>query len=82
MPIYTFFLPLYSFWNFDDFSWGSTRRIETDEENGFNNANNEIFCKDTIPLKTWEEFKNYDLEWRKKQNQSSTRSYSDLIFSD
>jgi chitin synthase len=24
-PIYSVFLPLYSFWSMDDFSWGSTR---------------------------------------------------------
>ncbi len=25
MPIYGFFVPLYSFWHFDDFTWGNTR---------------------------------------------------------
>jgi hypothetical protein len=24
-PIYSLFLPLYSFWSMDDFSWGNTR---------------------------------------------------------
>lgn len=27
MPIFNFFIPLYSFWHFDNFSWGSTRRV-------------------------------------------------------
>lgn len=25
IPAFSFFLPLYSFWKMDDFSWGSTR---------------------------------------------------------
>ena len=27
IPIFSFFLPLYSFWHFDDFSWGNTRIV-------------------------------------------------------
>jgi len=27
MPIFSFFLPLYSFWNMDDFNWGDTRIV-------------------------------------------------------
>ncbi|KAJ3127282.1 hypothetical protein HK098_006556 [Nowakowskiella sp. JEL0407] len=26
-PIFSFYIPLYAFWNFDDFSWGSTRQL-------------------------------------------------------
>ena len=26
-PIYSFFLPVYSFWCMDDFSWGNTRVV-------------------------------------------------------
>ena len=25
IPVFSFFLPLYSFWRMDDFTWGSTR---------------------------------------------------------
>lgn len=27
LPIWNFVLPLYSFWHFDDFSWGDTRKV-------------------------------------------------------
>jgi chitin synthase len=27
IPIFSFFLPLYSFWRMDDFSWGQTRIV-------------------------------------------------------
>jgi chitin synthase len=30
MPIWTIIIPLYSFWKFDDFSWGKTREIDND----------------------------------------------------
>ena len=26
-PVFAFYLPLYSFWHFDDFSWGNTRIV-------------------------------------------------------
>jgi chitin synthase len=29
MPIWTIIIPVYSFWKFDDFSWGKTREINT-----------------------------------------------------
>jgi len=31
LPIYAFILPLYSFWHFDDFSWGNTRKVLGDK---------------------------------------------------
>ena len=27
IPVFSFFLPLYSFWRMDDFSWGATRIV-------------------------------------------------------
>ena len=27
VPVFSFFLPLYSFWKMDDFSWGATRVV-------------------------------------------------------
>ena len=27
IPVFSFFLPLYSFWRMDDFSWGATRVV-------------------------------------------------------
>ncbi|KAI9351366.1 chitin synthase-domain-containing protein [Obelidium mucronatum] len=36
LPVWNFVLPLYSFWHFDDFSWGETRKIEGEIANGGN----------------------------------------------
>ncbi|KAJ3125067.1 Chitin synthase, class 3 [Nowakowskiella sp. JEL0407] len=30
IPIWNFVLPIYAFWNFDDFTWGQTRRTDGD----------------------------------------------------
>jgi len=27
MPVFSFYLPIYAFWHFDDFSWGNTRMV-------------------------------------------------------
>ena len=27
MPLWAFYIPLYSFWHMDDFSWGNTRVV-------------------------------------------------------
>ncbi|KAI8808702.1 family 2 glycosyltransferase [Cladochytrium replicatum] len=32
-PIFSFYLPLYSFWHMDDFSWGSTRVVDAGVSN-------------------------------------------------
>ena len=56
MPIFGFFIPIYSFWHFDDFSWGSTRRLKDQEKNQPNQE--EILDKfpDPLILKTWDEY--------------------------
>ncbi|KAK2807856.1 hypothetical protein FQN50_005245 [Emmonsiellopsis sp. PD_5] len=56
-PIYSFVLPLYSFWNQDNFSWGNTRivigekgdkRVIAVEDEGFDPR--------SIPLQRWDDY--------------------------
>jgi chitin synthase len=57
-PIYSFILPLYSFWKQDDFSWGNTRLIleekgahkivAMDHDNGFDPR--------SVPLMRWDDY--------------------------
>ncbi|CAE6439835.1 unnamed protein product, partial [Rhizoctonia solani] len=56
-PVYSFFLPIYSFWCMDDFSWGNTRLIQNEggkkvvvlpEDEGFDES--------MIPLKKFSEY--------------------------
>ncbi|KAJ3417264.1 hypothetical protein HDV05_005720 [Chytridiales sp. JEL 0842] len=56
MPIYSFYLPLYAFWHFDDFSWGNTRVVVDDLGSRHYDRDEEEFDESVIPLKTWTEY--------------------------
>ncbi|KAL0083036.1 chitin synthase [Phycomyces blakesleeanus] len=53
IPIFSFFIPLYSFWHFDDFSWGNTRVVVGDKTKQIIVTDDEKFDERMIPLKTW-----------------------------
>lgn len=60
-PVYSFFLPIYSFWCMDDFSWGNTRVVVGEGNNKkVIMAEDEKFDESMIPLKkfsgTWKGF--------------------------
>lgn len=51
-PIYSFFLPVYSFWSMDDFSWGNTRVVVGEgKEKTVLTSEGEYFDDSMIPLK-------------------------------
>ncbi|PVU98142.1 hypothetical protein BB559_001769 [Furculomyces boomerangus] len=61
-PLWSFILPIYSFWHFDDFSWGNTRTIQEDKDaakssdkTDFENEMTEFDPK-SIPLMLWPEY--------------------------
>ena len=53
-PIYSVWLPLYSFWSMDDFSWGNTRKVvgEGDKKTVVY-ENDEPFSDNMIPYKSF-----------------------------
>ncbi|PVU87284.1 hypothetical protein BB559_006129 [Furculomyces boomerangus] len=62
-PLWSFYIPIYSFWHFDDFSWGNTRivvgeggkrQLVVSEKEKFNPAE--------IPMRTWSEHESILLE--------------------
>ncbi len=60
IPIFGFFIPIYSFWHFDDFTWGQTRKTTADsnfaeeiEQDGLESGR---FDSAALVLRTWEEF--------------------------
>jgi len=57
MPVFNFYIPLYAFWHFDDFSWGNTRVVLGDNGQMVQVAKEEgeAFDPDSIPTKHWEE---------------------------
>lgn len=56
-PIFSFVLPLYSFWNQDNFSWGNTR-IVVGEKDGKQQVvvDDEGFDPRSIPLQRWDDY--------------------------
>ena len=57
-PIYSFVLPIYSFWKQDDFSWGNTRVVigEKGSKQVIATDDNEGFDPRSIPLQRWDDY--------------------------
>lgn len=56
-PIYSFILPIYSFWNQDNFTWGSTRIVLGESgDKQIIAVEDEGFDPQSIPLQTWDEY--------------------------
>lgn len=56
-PIYSFVLPVYSFWNMDNFTWGNTRVVVG--EKGMKKVvavEDEKFDPRSIPLQRWDDY--------------------------
>lgn len=55
LPIWNFVLPTYSFWKFDDFSWGETRKVGGGDK-GAHGESEGVFDSSQIVMKRWREF--------------------------
>lgn len=56
-PIYSFILPIYSFWNQDNFSWGNTRVVIGEKGNKQVVAvDDEGFDPRSVPLQRWDDY--------------------------
>ncbi|KAJ3228228.1 hypothetical protein HK099_005238 [Clydaea vesicula] len=74
IPIFSFYIPIYSFWHFDDFSWGNTRVVVG--ENGkklVHNPDVNKFDPRSIPLRSWSDHEKMDNNsWEHESQASST----------
>ncbi|KAJ3073174.1 hypothetical protein HDU98_002050 [Podochytrium sp. JEL0797] len=62
LPVWNLVLPLYSFWHFDDFSWGDTRQVEGEvatagNDHGDRRGEYDIYSVPTKPWRDWIESK-------------------------
>ncbi|GAA5831323.1 hypothetical protein JCM11251_007835 [Rhodosporidiobolus azoricus] len=56
-PVYSFLLPVYSFWRFDDFTWGNTRVVVGEgRAKKVLQAEEEAFDESSIPLAKFSEY--------------------------
>eukprot|EP00834_Sanchytrium_tribonematis_P007752 NODE_756_length_4174_cov_0.417178.p2 type:complete len:363 gc:universal NODE_756_length_4174_cov_0.417178:601-1689(+) len=67
IPVFHLILPLYSFWHFDDFTWGNTRMIQEDGKKIV--VNEGEFDVNMIPHKTWNE---YEVQMKELQIERGT----------
>lgn len=56
IPVFSFALPLYSFWHMDDFSWGNTRVVTGEKGKKIIITDEGKFDPESIPHKKWEEY--------------------------
>ncbi|KAM0788255.1 hypothetical protein ACM66B_001406 [Microbotryomycetes sp. NB124-2] len=75
IPFFSFILPLVSFWQMDDFSWGATREIIGEKGKRMVVHDEGAFDPSSIPLKTWQDFENELWE------QGSNRSIGEIVAS-
>ncbi|KAI9193287.1 glycosyltransferase family 2 protein [Polychytrium aggregatum] len=62
LPVFSLYLPLYSFWHFDDFSWGNTRVVVGEGKKTVYVADEEPFNPKSIPLQTWADYEQNTLD--------------------
>ncbi|CAO3650550.1 unnamed protein product [Cunninghamella echinulata] len=83
IPVFSFFIPIYSFWHFDDFSWGNTRivvgdksindKLDGDNKKGSKKLKKMMekqatFDPSIIPLQRWSEHET-QLQWEEEEHQ-------------
>lgn len=77
LPIWNLVLPVYSFWHFDDFSWGETRKVEGEAKSVAHDDKEELFTLN-IPLRRWEDWERSRL--RKTKREERTRKEYEKAF--
>ncbi|KAL1917027.1 uncharacterized protein VTP21DRAFT_5225 [Calcarisporiella thermophila] len=56
LPFFSFYIPLYAFWHFDDFSWGNTRVVVGEKGKRYMVTDEGKFDPRMVPLKRWSEY--------------------------
>ena len=78
VPIFSFGLPLYSFWNMDDFNWGNTRVVAGEKGKKVIISDEGKFDPASIPRKKWEEYQGelWDAQTAREDARSEISGYS------
>ncbi|KAI8975357.1 chitin synthase-domain-containing protein [Mycotypha africana] len=56
IPVFSFMIPIYAYWHFDDFSWGNTRVVMGEKGKKVVMADEGKFDRKSIPVMTWDEY--------------------------
>ncbi|OLN97373.1 Chitin synthase 8-like protein 1 [Colletotrichum chlorophyti] len=78
IPVFSFALPLYSFWHMDDFNWGNTRVIAGESGKKIVISDEGKFDPSAIPKKKWEEYQAelWDAQTVREDARSEVSGYS------
>jgi chitin synthase len=79
LPIWNGVLPAYSFWHFDDFSWGQTRKVQGEGADDHGDKQGE-FDSSHIVMKKWAEFERERL-WKKGMQSRDSAYINDKRYS-
>ncbi|KAI8386858.1 chitin synthase-domain-containing protein [Blakeslea trispora] len=82
IPIFSFFIPLYAFWHFDDFSWGNTRVVVGDNRKQIIVSDEEKFDESIIPLKKWSVYEQELLETKTATSYSTNPAIPEYAYDD
>merc|ERR1712000_684987 len=76
--VFSFALPLYSFWNMDDFNWGNTRVVAGESGRKVVITDEGKFDPASIPRKKWEDYQAelWETQTGKDDTQSEISGYS------
>ncbi|KAI0161754.1 glycosyltransferase family 2 protein [Hypoxylon sp. FL1284] len=74
VPVFSFGLPLYSFWHMDDFTWGNTRVVTGEKGKKIVVTDEGKFDPASIPRKKWEEYQAELWEAQTSRGGDDTRS--------
>ncbi|KAH9854364.1 glycosyltransferase family 2 protein [Lenzites betulinus] len=73
LPIWNGILPSYSFWHFDDFSWGQTRQVAGEKKENHGDKEGE-FDSSHIVMKRWAEFER-ERRWKSGTQSRDSTAY-------
>ncbi|KAI8098085.1 chitin synthase-domain-containing protein [Gilbertella persicaria] len=77
IPVFSFYIPIYAYWHFDDFSWGNTRVVLGDKGKKLVvGADEGKFDPKSIPTMTWDKYEEalYAEEWNHNNDAMSVGS--------
>ncbi|KAI9324475.1 DEK C terminal domain-containing protein [Zopfochytrium polystomum] len=80
MPVTGFYVPLYAFWHFDDFSWGNTRVVTGEDGKQIVTADIVPFDTATIPVKKWGDHERDLYEKNSDRSDSRASDYSGSMY--
>ncbi|CAO3635495.1 unnamed protein product [Mucor fragilis] len=75
LPVFSFYIPIYSYWHFDDFSWGNTRVVVGEKGKQVTVGDEGEFDPKSIPLMSWSQYEKFMLSENYNDGLSQGSSY-------